>query len=44
MALRRTDHNKVVVFPKDGNLQKGDYVMVHVYKLHSRNIIRRTKG
>ena len=28
----RTDHNKVVIFPKDGNLQKGDYAMVHVYE------------
>lgn len=28
----RTDHNKVVIFPKDGILQKGDYAMVHVYE------------
>ena len=25
----RTDHNKVVIFPK-GNLKKGEYVMIHV--------------
>lgn len=28
----RTDHNKVVIFSKDGNLQKGDYAKVHIYK------------
>ncbi|HEY5392950.1 MAG TPA: TRAM domain-containing protein, partial [Hanamia sp.] len=26
----RSDHNKVVVFPKEGNLKKGDYVDVFV--------------
>ena len=26
----RTDHNKVVVFPKTGNFQKGDYVKVKI--------------
>jgi len=26
----RTDHNKMVVFPKEGNLKKGDYVNVFV--------------
>ena len=28
----RTDHNKVVIFAKDGNLQKGDYAKVHIFK------------
>jgi len=26
----RTDHNKVVIFAKEGNLQKGDYAKVHI--------------
>jgi tRNA-2-methylthio-N6-dimethylallyladenosine synthase len=26
----RTDHNKMVIFPKEGNLKKGDYVNVFV--------------
>ena len=26
----RTDHNKMVVFPKEGNLKKGDYVKVGI--------------
>ena len=28
----RTDHNKVVIFAKEGNLQKGDYAKVHIFK------------
>ncbi len=29
--MGRTDHNKVIVFPKENfNLQKGDYAIVHV--------------
>lgn len=28
----RTDHNKVVIFAKEGNLQKGDYAKVHINK------------
>lgn len=28
----RTDHNKVVIFAKEGNFQKGDYAKVHINK------------
>ncbi len=31
----RTDHNKVVIFAKEGNLHKGDYAKVHIFKCTS---------
>jgi len=39
----RTDHNKVVIFAKDGNLQKGDYAKVHIYKCTAGTLFGTTK-
>ena len=34
----RTDHNKVVVFPKE-NFKKGDYVLVHIISCTAGTLI-----
>jgi tRNA-2-methylthio-N6-dimethylallyladenosine synthase len=39
----RTDHNKVVVFPKTGNLNKGDYVDVMIEECTAGTLIGRVK-
>jgi len=40
----RTDHNKMVVFPKEGNLNKGDYVDVEVESCTAGTLIGKIKG
>ena len=37
----RTDHNKVVVFPKTGDLNKGDYVDVMIEECTAGTLIGR---
>jgi tRNA-2-methylthio-N6-dimethylallyladenosine synthase len=39
----RTDHNKMVVFPKEGNLKKGDYVDVVVESCTAGTLIGKIK-
>ena len=39
----RSDHNKVVVFPKEGNLKKGDYVDVFVESCTAGTLIGKVK-
>lgn len=39
----RTDHNKMVVFPKEGNLKKGDYVDVEVESCTAGTLIGKIK-
>jgi tRNA-2-methylthio-N6-dimethylallyladenosine synthase len=39
----RTDHNKMVVFPKEGNLKKGDYVDVLVESCTAGTLIGKIK-
>jgi tRNA-2-methylthio-N6-dimethylallyladenosine synthase len=40
----RSDNNKVVVFPKNGNLQKGDYVEVVIESCTAGTLIGRLKN
>ena len=40
----RTDHNKMVVFQKEGNLKKGDYVDVFVESCTAGTLIGRVKN
>jgi tRNA-2-methylthio-N6-dimethylallyladenosine synthase len=37
----RTDHNKVVIFPK-GNLKKGEYIMVHIDRCTAGTLFGKT--
>ena len=39
----RTDHNKMVVFPKEGSLQKGDYVDVFIESCTAGTLMGRIK-
>jgi len=39
----RTDHNKMVVFPKEGNLNKGDYADVFIESCTAGTLIGRIK-
>jgi tRNA-2-methylthio-N6-dimethylallyladenosine synthase len=39
----RSDNNKVVVFPKEGNLQKGDYAEVKIEGCTSGTLIGKLK-
>ncbi len=39
----RTDHNKVVIFAKEGNLIKGDYAKVHVNRCTAGTLFGTTK-
>lgn len=39
----RTDHNKVVVFPKTGNLNKGDYVDVMIEECTAGTLLGKVK-
>ena len=39
----RTDHNKVVIFAKEGNFKKGDYAKVHIDKCTAGTLFGTTK-
>ena len=39
----RTDHNKMVVFPKEGNLKKGDYIDVEIETCTAGTLIGKIK-
>ena len=39
----RSDHNKMVVFPKTGNLKKGDYVDVLIESCTAGTLIGKIK-